>query len=131
MNFSSVSYAVRVFKKYLFYMRSQKWNRKTVEEYQDRMLINIVKHAAQNVPYYRNLFREIRFNPHEFRGRVDMHKIPLLDKQTIRIRQKEFIAENADEYGINWESTSGSTGTPLHLIIDNSAKSKERNSFEV
>ncbi len=119
---SIVNFSIKVLKQYLFYTNKQKWNRKTIEEYQDRMLIKVVKHAAQNVPYYRNLFQEIEFNPDEFRGRVDMHKIPLLDKETLRTRQKEFIAYNADQYGINWDSTSGSTGTPLHLIIDDSTK---------
>jgi phenylacetate-CoA ligase len=122
MNISTISYATRVLQKFVFYIRSQKWNRKTIEEYQDRMLIKVVKHAAQNVLYYHNLFRKIKFNPNEFRGRADMHKIPLLDKEILRTRQNEFVAENADKYGINWDSTSGSTGTPLHLIIDNSTK---------
>ena len=117
-----MSYATRVLKTFLFYIRSQKWNRHTIEKYQDRMLINVVKHAAQNVPYYRNLFREFKFNPNEFRGRVDMHKIPLLDKNTLRTQQKGFIADNSDKFGVNWESTSGSTGTPLHLIIDDATK---------
>jgi len=119
---SIVKFSIRVLKQYLFYSTSQKWNRKTIDEYQDEKLIKIVKHAAHYVPYYRNLFSEIKFNLNEFRGRVDMHKIPLLDKETLRTRQKEFIADNADQYGINWDSTSGSSGTPLHLIIDNATK---------
>jgi len=114
--------AARVFKAFLFYSRSQKWSRKRLDAYQDRMLIKVVNHAAKNVPYYRNLFRELKFDPRKFRGRQDMHQIPLLDKETLRTRQNEFIAENAAKYGINWDSTSGSSGTPLHLIIDNSTK---------
>lgn len=122
MDKSTISYAARVFRQYLFYLKTQKWDRKTIDDYQDRQLVRIVKHAAQHVPYYRNLFNDMGFDPSAFRGGADMHKIPLLDKETLRTRQKEFIADNADQYGINWDSTSGSTGTPLHLIIDNSTK---------
>jgi len=122
MKKSTLVYAMEVFRYYLFYLHSQKWDRKTIGDYQDRKLIDIITHSAQNVPYYRNLFKETGFDPKQFRGRIDMHKIPLLDKETLRTRQKEFIAENANKYGINWDSTSGSTGTPLRFIIDNSTK---------
>ncbi len=122
MKKSTISYAARVFRKYLYYMKSQKWDRNTIDEYQDRQLVRVVKHAAKHVPYYRNLFNDIGFDPSTFKGRADMHKIPLLDKETLRTRQKEFIADNADKYGIYWDSTSGSSGTPLHFIIDNATK---------
>ncbi len=122
MKLSSVKGAVSVVKKYFFYLSSQRWNKEKIKAYQDRKLRSIVKHAAENVPYYRNLFKDINFDPDTFKGREDMYKIPLLDKQTLRTRQKEFIADNAEQYGINWDSTSGSTGTPLHLIIDDATK---------
>lgn len=107
---------------YLFYKRSQNWNREQMEAYQNQKLQRLISHAAQHVPYYRNLFRKIGFNPSDFRGREDMRKIPLLDKETLRTRQTEFIAENAEQFGIHWESTSGSTGTPLHFAIDTSTQ---------
>ncbi len=122
MDKSTISYAAKVFRQYLFYLKTQKWDRKTIDDYQNLQLVRIVKHAAQHVPYYRHLFNDMGVDPSAFRGGADMHKIPLLDKETLRTRQKEFIADNADQYGINWDSTSGSTGTPLHLIIDNSTK---------
>ncbi|MBN1326991.1 MAG: phenylacetate--CoA ligase family protein, partial [Candidatus Cloacimonetes bacterium] len=39
-------------------------------------------------------------------------------KETVRTRARELTAENSAKYGINWDSTSGSTGTPLHFISD-------------
>jgi len=122
MDSSTILYALKVLKRHFFYSYSQKWKREQIEDYQDKKLIQIVRHAARNVPYYRNLFSSIGFDANDFRGRKDINKIPLLDKQTLRTRQKEFIADNADRYGINWETTSGSTGTPLNLAIDNSTK---------
>jgi phenylacetate-CoA ligase len=103
-------------------MASQQWDKKRIESYQDEKLIKIVRHAADQVPYYRNLFKEVGFDNIRFRGREDMHKIPLLDKETLRTHQNEFIADNASKYGINWDSTSGSTGTPLHFIVDYETK---------
>jgi phenylacetate-CoA ligase len=108
--------------RYLFYRRSQYWDSGRIGAYQDRMLVRLVQHAARNVPYYRNLFREVGFDPSAFGGRADMDKIPPLDKDTLRTRREEFIAEDAETFGINYDSTSGSTGTPLQLVIDDSTK---------
>jgi phenylacetate-coenzyme A ligase PaaK-like adenylate-forming protein len=107
-------------KRYLFYKQSQRWSRVQLEAYQDQQLIKIIKHAGKSVPYYRNLFREIGFNPEKFNGRSDLHMIPTLDKETVRTRKRDLIADNAEKYGINNVSTSGTTGTPLHLILDDS-----------
>lgn len=101
-----------------FYHKSQHWSREEIDAYQDKKLIEIVQHAGKHVPYYRELFKSIGLNPETFRGRIDIEKIPLLDKETLRTRYKEFIAENASKYGIVWHKTSGSTGTPLNMALD-------------
>jgi len=122
MKMSTISLVPRVFKRYLFYLRSEKWDRERYEAYQDEQLKKIIQHAAMHVPYYKELFKKIKLNPDQFRGRRDLDQLPILDKETVRTRQKDLIADNAEQFGIIWESTSGSTGTPLHLIIDNSTK---------
>lgn len=119
---STISLIPKVFKNYLFYLSSEKWGKERYEAYQDEQLKKIIRHAAVHVPYYRELFKKIKLNPNQFRGRHDLKRIPILEKETLRTRQKEFIADNAQQFGITWDSTSGSTGTPLHLIIDNSTK---------
>ena len=122
MKKSTICLALRTFKRYFFYRSSENWNQERYEAYQDEQLKKVIRHAAAHVPYYRELFKKINLDTAQFRGRQDICKIPLLEKETLRARQKEFIADNADQFGVNWDSTSGSTGTPLHLIIDNSTK---------
>ncbi len=116
---------LKVLKRYRFYKRSQFWTKAQIEQYQDEQLIKLVQHAGRNVPYYRNLFKEIGFNSEKFRGREDMHKIPFLDKEIVRTCQKELIADNARKFGITWDSTSGSTGTPLHFILDDAVQTNK------
>lgn len=118
-------YSMNILKRFLFYSYSQTWSKDRLEAYQDERLKALISHAAQHVPYYRDLFREIGLDPRTFRGRADMHKIPLLDKNTLRTRKDDFIADNAASFGISWDSTSGSTGTPLHFIMDDSAKANK------
>jgi phenylacetate-CoA ligase len=122
MKKSMINHAVGVLKRYLFYLTSQKWDRERIDAYQDAQLIKIVRHAANRVPYYRNLFKEVGFDPDTFGGRQDMYKIPLLTKEDLRTHKDEFISEDAEKYGVHWDSTSGSTGTPLHFVVDNSTK---------
>jgi len=54
-----------------------------------------------------------------------MHKIPILNKEIVRTCQKELIADNAGEFGITWDSTSGSTGTPLHFVLDDAVQANK------
>lgn len=112
----------RLLQQYLFYRRSQYWPRSKLEAYQDKQLRRLVRHAGKHVPYYRALFAEIGLDPATFRGRQDLHRIPTLDKQTVRTRKEELTADNSEKYGTNNVSTSGTTGTPLQLILSDAAE---------
>jgi len=105
-------------RRYLFYLRSQYWTPEEYEDFQDKMLRRLIRHAGRRIPYYQKLFRQTGLDPGRFSGRTDMHKIPLLDKETVQRRYKEFIPENVKPYKPQWLQTSGSTGTPLHFILD-------------
>ena len=113
-----ITQAPEILRRYLFYQKSQHWNRQQVLDYQNAKLKEIVVYAGKYVPYYRELFREIGLDTSTFRGIEDLQKIPLLDKETLRTRQKEFIADTVHELDAQIEKTSGSTGTPLTLMID-------------
>ena len=125
MNTKLLTYSLAIARRYVFFSMSQRWSREKLEAFQDARLKRLVAHAAEHVPYYRSLFREAGIDPVAFRGREDMHRIPLLDKDTLRTRKDEFVADNAARYGMNWDSTSGSTGTPLHFVVDDETKANK------
>jgi radical SAM superfamily enzyme YgiQ (UPF0313 family) len=52
-------------------------------------------------------------------------RVPFLDKETVRTHKKELLADNANKFGITPDSTSGSTGTPLHFVLDNSVQANK------
>jgi len=120
-----ITQAPEIFRRYLFYQKSQHWNRQQLLDYQNSKLKEIVAYAGKYVPYYRNLFREIGLDTSTFRGIEDLQKIPLLDKETLRTRQKEFIANTVHELDAQIEKTSGSTGTPLTLMIDRHSRANK------
>ena len=115
----------RIARRYLFYLRSQRWSRKQLEAYQDRKLRELILHAARHVPYYRKLFEEIGLQQESFRGRADVHRIPLLDKETFRRRTEEFIADNAKRFRPEWQKTSGSTGTPIKFMLSADSRAND------
>ncbi|MBN2461062.1 MAG: phenylacetate--CoA ligase family protein [Candidatus Cloacimonetes bacterium] len=123
MEKSVLQFPFKVLSKYLFFRRSQRWTLEQLHEYQDLRLRKLVRHAASRVSYYREVFRNAGLQATEFHGRKDMEQLPLLEKETVRTRTHELTADNAEKYGINWDSTSGSTGTPLHFISDNGLQS--------
>lgn len=107
----------KIAKNYCFFLLSQKWSRDKLESYQDHMLRRLIRHAGRHVPYYRRLFEEIELDTDGFRGRQDMYRIPPLDKETVRTQPKAFIADNAVKFNPIIVKTSGSTGTPLKLML--------------
>lgn len=116
------NYYYHFLRAYLFFRRSIHWNRQQVLDYQNQKLIEIVQHAGMHVPFYRELFKEIGLDIKKFKGIEDIRKIPLLDKEEIRKNPEQFLADNYKIYGGEWARTSGSTGTPLKLYIDNVSK---------
>ena len=116
------NYYYHFLKAFLFFNRSINWSREQVLQYQNRKVKEMVIHAGKNVPYYRNLFSEIGLDINSFHGIEDLHKIPLLDKESIRKNPDAFLSDGYQRYGGGWIKTSGSTGTPIKLWIDNISK---------
>jgi len=109
---------LRVYARLRFYLKSQLWDRETIERYQFRKVRDMLIHAGDNVPYYRELFRSIHFDPQKFKSLKDLEHIPLLDKERIRKNPEQFIADHKKTIFGYWKYTTGSTGTPLKLFLD-------------
>jgi len=111
---------MRVYSRLRFYKKSQYWDRATIEQYQLQCVRNILLHAGTYVPYYRDLFKSIRFAPNKFRSLKDLLHIPLLDKESVRQNPNQFIADHQRTIHGYWKNTSGSTGKPLKIFLDRS-----------
>jgi len=109
---------LRVYSRLRFYKKSQYWDRETIERYQFQKVRDMLVHAGKNVPYYRELFRSVRFDPLKFKSLKDLKHIPLLDKELIRKNPEQLIADHKKTIHGYWKYTTGSTGTPLKLFLD-------------
>lgn len=90
-------------------------------ELQWRALREIVRYAADRVPFYRDRFREIGFRPEDLRRFEDLERIPLLTKGEIREHAETLRAEGTRRDRIWTKKTSGSTGVSLFLEVDEDA----------
>ena len=71
--------------------------------------------AATQVPYYRDLFRRVGFQPDSIGSVEDLARLPILTKSHIRAHQAAFLREGAR--GLTRNSTGGSTGEPLQFFV--------------
>ena len=104
--------------------RSQWLPRKEMEELQIRHLREFLVRIGNDVPYYRELFQSIEFDPAGLRSLRDLQRLPLTGKADIRANMERLKAENAGP--LEKFSTGGSSGEPLIFY-----RGKERVSHDV
>lgn len=104
--------------------RSQWWSVEEIRQLQLQKLQRLLIDAQQNVPYYRDLFARMNFDPHQLKSLWHLEKLPLLSKSDIRANLESLKAENAE--GLSRYNTGGSSGEPLVFFI-----SRERVAHDV
>lgn len=82
-------------------------------------LTRLLQHAAEHVPFYREVCRRIGLSPAQLRTISDLQQLPIVDKALFRQHQvEEFLATNIPVHRrLEW-TTSGSTGEPFKFYLD-------------
>lgn len=94
-----------------------RWSTDECTAYQFDKLRTLLIDAASHVPYYRELFARIGFDPHaDFRELADLTALPILTKSDIR-RHAGALQRSPRPRRSICERTSGSTGEPLAVWI--------------
>ncbi len=102
---------------------SQWWSRADIAALQLQRLRALLLHAGLRVPYYRELFEALDFDPTAVRSVADLERLPLLDKATIRAHTEGLKAEGAT--GLARFNTGGSSGEPLIFFIGRERVSRD------
>lgn len=95
-----------------------------IQEQRIERLREFLCSCRDKVPYYRDLFRDIGFDPQSVTGLEDLAGIPLLTKTLIRNNTDALVAETAQQ--LSRFNTGGSSGEPLIFFLG-----KERVSHDV
>lgn len=93
------------------------WERSRIEKYQVETLVNMLKKACQEVPFFKNqefleFTRKIENN-----GLSELKNFPTISKPKLKQNQKLFICEKYHKRPIHHIYTSGTTGTPLKIFF--------------
>ena len=101
--------------------RSQWWSLDRLVAYQEQRLRQVVEHAYHHVPYYRDLFRSLKLVPADVRTLSHLDKLPRLSKATVRREFDRLQARTGKPSRSHVYSTTGTTGEPVHFLLDKSA----------
>ncbi|HEY6572779.1 MAG TPA: phenylacetate--CoA ligase family protein, partial [Candidatus Eisenbacteria bacterium] len=71
--------------------RSQWWDAAKLEAHQLERLRDFLGAIGSEVPYYRDLFGRVGFQPASVRGVADLTKLPILTKREIRAHHASFV----------------------------------------
>jgi phenylacetate-CoA ligase len=102
---------------------NQYLNSSEKEAIQLSLLKSMLIYSGENVPYYRKLFSEIKFDPSNIKSVDDIRIIPPLEKETIRSHQDQLLAEFYQGPIIKGH-TSGTSGTALNFILSEEANQR-------
>jgi phenylacetate-CoA ligase len=109
--------------KYLkFLERSQFDPPSVVRGRQLSRLQQVLKHAYDTVPFYRSAWDDAGVHPQDLKSLEDLKQFPIVTKQHVRTREAEFLSSSFDATKLLVKRTSGSTGVPLTVRIDEAGK---------
>ena len=103
---------------------SQYWPLERLEALRLQRLRALLDHAGAQVPYYRDLFARLGFDPQAVTSLGDLQRLPFLTKTEIRANTEDL--KSAQAQGLARFNTGGSSGEPLVFFIG-----KERVSHDV
>ena len=91
-------------------------SREHIIAFQEQRLRQLVRHAYDNVPYYRRLFDEAGIKPADIRGLSDIERIPITTKATLQsVGGSEMLSREISPSKLIVRETNGSTGVPLKV----------------
>lgn len=110
------------FEKYLQQLLdSERFSANEIENYQNEKLRHLIRHAYENVPYYRDRWRALKISPEDIRSREDLHKLPVVTKEDVRTHAASFVSQKTPKRELLSRHTSGTTGKGLHFYMTREA----------
>jgi phenylacetate-CoA ligase len=104
---------------YLRYLRQTQFDPPDVVRARQLAALKVtLRHAYETVPYYRAAWRKAGVHPSDVNSLADLEPLPILTKDDIRRHERDLISSAFDASKLRVKRTSGSTGVPLTIRID-------------
>ncbi len=88
----------------------------TIESIQGELLVETIRHAYKNSPYYKRIFDNHNLLPSYIKGLQDLNKLPLTSRGDILKDNWAFLAVARQDIA-EVVSTTGTTGEPLFIAL--------------
>jgi phenylacetate-CoA ligase len=98
--------------------RTQWFSQSQINEYQNKRLKEIVKHAYENVPFYKKLYDKYAVRPEEIKDIRDISRLPLVTREDVRKAGNNLLSLQHSKRNLVHGHTSGTTGSPLSFYWD-------------
>lgn len=95
-------------------LERDRWSEQQWKDWQENRLSFVLHRAATKVPFYREQWAERRRKGDKSSWGY-LENWTILEKQTLRERNPEFVAEDCDRSKMFLDTTSGTTGTSLSI----------------
>lgn len=97
-------------------LERESWSGERWKAWQEERAARLLARAVAVVPYYRRHWEERRRRG-DRSSREVLTNWPVLRKEAVRSDPRSFLAEDRDARGMSREKTSGTTGTPLTILV--------------
>lgn len=101
--------------------RSQFESPDSIRERQWQGVLDLVRFAAAENPFYRSRFANAGLQPGDLKDWGDFERLPLLQKEDIRTDGDRLISDGFARETLFHKRTGGSTGVPVHVYWDAAA----------
>jgi phenylacetate-CoA ligase len=89
-----------------------------LQEHQNEKLRQLITHAYESVPFYKRVMKERHLVPKDINGTHDLHKLPILTKDDIKLHFNELVSPRYRGVFLRHGHTSGTTGSPLNICYN-------------
>jgi len=100
-------------------VRTERMSEDAIRALQFQKLKCVLVNANEYVPFYRDRFRQLGFDPTCIENLDEFNRLDFyVTKDDVRRDPESFIAKNCVRRRLNWHRTGGSTGEPLLFATD-------------
>jgi phenylacetate-CoA ligase len=105
------------------YNQMQRWSKEAICEHQRKQLIGIIHQAMQNVPFYKEHYKNVDLS--KINTLEDMSRLPTTDKSNLR-SDWEMMQSKTMPFFASLKTTGGSTGQAVTVVKTRDSLARER-----
>ncbi len=98
---------------FMFNKKNETLSRDKIKALQLKRLRQTIHKMYNNVPFYKQKFKELYIKPDDIKKLEDIHKLPFTNKEDLRVNAPFGMMATSIDNCIELHASSGTTGTPV------------------